>query len=121
MCYNTTTQCCADSATSRVGDSFNGGCYAGSYCRLDYKLSTGTVVSIVGELLSFPIVAGSSNAQPLPKFQCGTTTHACWVPHSLPVNELPCAGKKCPSSSTPDICRECCADSDCPNVAIGQK
>lgn len=77
VCYNTATQCCADSATSTVGDFFNGGCYAGSFCRLDYKLSTGTIISIVG--------------------------------------------KKCPSSSTPDICRECCADSDCPNNAIGQK
>ena len=49
VCYNTATQCCADSATSTVGDFFNGGCYAGSFCRLDYKLSTGTIISIVGE------------------------------------------------------------------------
>jgi len=29
------------------------------------------------------------------------------------------AGKRCPS--TPNVCSECCADTDCPNAATGQK
>jgi hypothetical protein len=50
VCYNNATQCCADPATSMVGDRFNGGCYQTPYCRLDYKLLDGTIVSIAGEL-----------------------------------------------------------------------
>ena len=46
-CYNPLTQCCADLATSTVGEFFNGGCFAGPYCQLKFKGSTG-IVSIVG-------------------------------------------------------------------------
>ena len=46
-CYNPTTQCCADLATSTVGEYFNGGCYAGPYCQLNFNSSAG-IISIVG-------------------------------------------------------------------------
>ena len=29
-------------------------------------------------------------------------------------------GKKCPNSTRPTVCVECCADTDCPNYALGQ-
>lgn len=34
VCYNTTTQCCADAATSLIGVVFNGACYAKPLCIL---------------------------------------------------------------------------------------
>ena len=37
------------------------------------------------------------------------------------VSKLLCAGKKCPATSTPDLCRECCTGGDCPNNALGSK
>ena len=46
-CYNPATQCCAEAETSTVGEFFNGGCFAGPYCQLKFKGSTG-IVSIVG-------------------------------------------------------------------------
>lgn len=49
VCYNTTTQCCENAATARVGQTINGGCYAKPYCDMQYK-SGALSISIVGEL-----------------------------------------------------------------------
>jgi hypothetical protein len=53
-CINTNAgQCCAEAATSLVGDFFNGGCFAGSYCQLRLNTSAG-VLSIAGQSLYLP-------------------------------------------------------------------
>lgn len=48
VCYNTTTECCADNSTSMIGTYFNGGCYAKPFCKLTYT-SGSFSISIVGE------------------------------------------------------------------------
>ncbi|KAL4448135.1 hypothetical protein ABPG75_005354 [Micractinium tetrahymenae] len=48
VCYNTTTECCADASTSMIGTYFNGGCYAKPFCKLTYTSSSFSI-SIVGK------------------------------------------------------------------------
>jgi hypothetical protein len=82
VCYNNATQCCANPATSMVGDRFNGGCYQTPYCRLDYKLLDGSIVSIAGELL--PAKSSVQSLTPTTPCRCRTLTLCALLPSLAP-------------------------------------
>jgi hypothetical protein len=120
-CVNTTTgQCCAEAATSLVGEFFNGGCFAGTHCQLKLNTSAG-VISIAGQpAADLPALRACPHAsmpgrvaprRPPPK----EAPLLCWPWLAHP----PCSGRRC--ADAPTLCRECCADADCPDSAIGQK